>query len=112
MNAKYSCHTITEPGNALVLEEFLDSPLKTNGEHNGISWPNQQRTARLNPELEEIEDANVAVFSAVPALWHAPCLSRVVPVGRYGQAIIIRVVDFVGTGIGVANCNQGTFLVD
>ena len=111
MNAKHCRHSITEPGDTLLCEELFDRKFKTNGQHNRISWSDQQGTPRSNPELKVIEDAHVSILSTVSARRHSPSLNIVVPVRRNRQAIVASVVNFIGTSVRVPDRQQGAIRV-
>ena len=105
MDSEHGSHSVRELANTVGLIELLDGPFEANCEHDSIARVDEESALRLNPELQEVLNADISVLTAFSTRWDGPCFRRVVPVSRLHQLLHL-IVDLVSTGIGVFDRNE------
>lgn len=106
MDAKHGGHAICEPAHSIGCEEGLEVPLEPDRHHDCVSRSDQQGASWLDPELKGVRLAQVPIFAAVLASRLGPSLQIIIPVRWLRQTVVLSVVHFEGTGIGVPDCEQ------
>ena len=109
MNAEDSSKSSCELGHSIILKESCEGPFHANGEHDCVTGVHEEGAFRLNPELENVPNAQISVLTTLHTGRDGPSLDAVVPSGRIDLNLIL-VVEPVCAGIRVVNPDECTLL--